>query len=414
MDFSQEVWLTIWAYLLLAVPVLLASLIMGGILVRSYKRSAPRHVAIDSDSLQGVSWSLARTFPPLRRFAQPWQLGEILFIFLLWMLWQGLAYWILEQLLGKPTDDYDKSLRAISSNLLAFPFYVSSWLVMLRLSSGTRLYQLGCHGHRWKENIFLGLVACILGTPLVYLLNLLVSFLFLLWTGEAPPQHQLVHLTQGYQPFLEWSVILSSALIVAPLAEELLFRGIIQRWANGRSWHSFLVMLGAVGFGMIFNEDFSFEIVGFWLVLVPGFILGPHLIPTGPEDRSMKRGALSNREPDSSNENEEEIPLPDNSQPLPRWQRVSLSILHFLDPTVQDSHANVVRGIYSTAVFFACIHPWPTPIPLLVLGLLLGWLAYRTQSLVAPMLLHFLFNVLACLMIALAQLVPEFQGVLQQ
>ena len=42
---------------------------------------------------------------------------------------------------------------------------------------------------------------------------------------------------------------------------------------------------------------------------------------------------------------------------------------------------------------------WPTPIPLFALGLSLGYLAYRTQSLVAPVVLHGLFNAVAGLAI---------------
>jgi membrane protease YdiL (CAAX protease family) len=55
------------------------------------------------------------------------------------------------------------------------------------------------------------------------------------------------------------------------------------------------------------------------------------------------------------------------------------------------------QAVYSTAALFASIHPWPTPVALFVLGLGLGWLAYRTQSLVGPMVLHALFNAVACL-----------------
>ena len=52
------------------------------------------------------------------------------------------------------------------------------------------------------------------------------------------------------------------------------------------------------------------------------------------------------------------------------------------------------RGIFGTALIFAIFHAnvWPTPVPLFALGLALGYLAYRTQSLVAPIVLHGLFN----------------------
>ena len=45
-------------------------------------------------------------------------------------------------------------------------------------------------------------------------------------------------------------------------------------------------------------------------------------------------------------------------------------------------HGN--SAIYGTSLLFAAMHSgvWPSPIALFVLGLGLGWLAYRTRSLV--------------------------------
>jgi Type II CAAX prenyl endopeptidase Rce1-like len=57
------------------------------------------------------------------------------------------------------------------------------------------------------------------------------------------------------------------------------------------------------------------------------------------------------------------------------------------------------RAIYGTALLFAMFHVsvWPTPIPLFVLALGLGYLAHRTQSIVGPIVLHVLFNAVAFL-----------------
>src|SRR5205823_14164254 len=58
----------------------------------------------------------------------------------------------------------------------------------------------------------------------------------------------------------------------------------------------------------------------------------------------------------------------------------------------------LVRAIYSTALLFAVFHEvWPTPLPLFLLGLGLGYVAYRTQSLLAPVICHALFNGIACI-----------------
>jgi membrane protease YdiL (CAAX protease family) len=56
-------------------------------------------------------------------------------------------------------------------------------------------------------------------------------------------------------------------------------------------------------------------------------------------------------------------------------------------------------------VLFAAFHSgvWPSPVPLLLLALGLGYLAYRAQSLAAPMLIHALFNGFNCVLILLTR-----------
>ncbi|QEL14696.1 CPBP family intramembrane glutamic endopeptidase [Limnoglobus roseus] len=51
-------------------------------------------------------------------------------------------------------------------------------------------------------------------------------------------------------------------------------------------------------------------------------------------------------------------------------------------------------AILATATFFAAIHAsvWPTPIPLLMLGVGLGWIVLRTKSVTAAVVTHGLFN----------------------
>jgi hypothetical protein len=80
---------------------------------------------------------------------------------------------------------------------------------------------------------------------------------------------------------------------------------------------------------------------------------------------------------------------------LPLYWRIDASCLSRLLP-VRDLAAQrqACRAIFGTALLFANFHAnvWPTPIPLFVLALGLGWLAYRTQSVAAPIALHMMFN----------------------
>ena len=65
------------------------------------------------------------------------------------------------------------------------------------------------------------------------------------------------------------------------------------------------------------------------------------------------------------------------------------------------------QSIVGSSSIFALLHvdAWPAPIPLFVLALFLGYLRYRTNGLVAPIVLHAMFNAanLAALFLATRQ-----------
>jgi membrane protease YdiL (CAAX protease family) len=53
-----------------------------------------------------------------------------------------------------------------------------------------------------------------------------------------------------------------------------------------------------------------------------------------------------------------------------------------------------LAAIWATSTLFAAVHAsvWPTPVPLFLLGLVLGWVAVRTGGVLAGTVLHGLFN----------------------
>jgi membrane protease YdiL (CAAX protease family) len=62
----------------------------------------------------------------------------------------------------------------------------------------------------------------------------------------------------------------------------------------------------------------------------------------------------------------------------------------------QWASANATLAIFGSAMLFGLMHceNWPAPIPLFGMGLVLGWLASRTQNLIGPITFHALFNLL--------------------
>jgi membrane protease YdiL (CAAX protease family) len=165
---------------------------------------------------------------------------------------------------------------------------------------------------------------------------------------------------------IEWTLLVFTAMVAAPVGEELMFRGAVQPWLATRPWGSHLAMLGALAIAVWQRADHLAEAcsqgmesfaaacipVLFVLALVPIYLLV--------------------------------------------WWR---------------SRTPVAPAIFGTAALFASVHAsvWPTPVPLFVLALGLGALAYRTRSLVGPIVLHSLFNGVSCVQL-LVEMVHRSQA----
>jgi len=65
------------------------------------------------------------------------------------------------------------------------------------------------------------------------------------------------------------------------------------------------------------------------------------------------------------------------------------------------------------AVAFGVVHPTPTQAPLVVLGLMLGYLLHRTGSLVGPLVLHTCFNAGSVILLIVARFIPLDVGIVQ-
>src|SRR5262249_22578268 len=137
------------------------------------------------------------------------------------------------------------------SMLLACPLLVALVLGITRQASGTRPHQLGLTTHRLTANLGLGVLAGLVATPAVNALHAGVSWLLLEGFQIAPEEHGLTRLAQQGLCPLEWTVLVSSAVAAAPIMEELLFRGVLQRWLTGRLWGGDLCVAAALALAVI-------------------------------------------------------------------------------------------------------------------------------------------------------------------
>jgi membrane protease YdiL (CAAX protease family) len=233
----------------------------------------------------------------------------------------------------------------------ALPVQVACTLALLRSFSGTKPADIGLTGRRLGVNLLAGVIAALVLVPGVYGIQALVVLLVRM-LGGAGQEHPFAKLGETSLYPTEWVLLVLAATVVAPVWEELLFRGVIQPWVISRRFG------GVAAFGAALAVTLSARM--------------EYL--TGAADRLALLVQL--------------LPI-----------LILLALLPVYGLLAERSRQ--AGGLFASAVLFAWIHAsvWPSPIPLLWLGLGLGWLAMRTRSLVGPIVLHALFNGVACLVL---------------
>jgi membrane protease YdiL (CAAX protease family) len=246
---------------------------------------------------------------------------------------------------------------------------------LVRRTSGARLRDLGLSFRGSAMQLAVGVVATLAATPLVYSIQVgAIRF----W---QPRQHELQKMLTE-EP-LGWgiaSLAIVSAVILAPIFEELMFRGLVQRWcidfftrrlttpklATGR-----LTSAGQMTVADSLGRDMAANGVA---------------MPPTDQDRLER---VFDAELDSSHVKAAETPV---SRGLQVSSRTSAGL-----------------GIGFTSLVFGAIHfdQWPAPIPLFALAMVIGFVYYRTGSLIAAIIMHATFNGFSTLGLFVAILVGQ-------
>jgi membrane protease YdiL (CAAX protease family) len=369
--------------------------------------------------------------PPQRQRAVSWSAAEILVAYVLYRLvWplliaqvligSGLFFWLygpefLERIKNADAADHELSTTrlALWVQTVAFPLQLVSIPLLFYLASGTRLYQLGLTLHRAGRNFLAGVLAWFTLTPFVLALNWFVGWVYQTLLHGVPEEHPLTRLGQQSLAPGDWLLLVFSAIVVAGVMEELLFRGVVQPWF-------------ALDLDTLIPDswkDYCREVVQPWMarhrrsrVAGSGALWLIYKVSVRWMQRRPGRGILGIAAALI-------ISVADRISPISLgWKQAGVAgALHGLAPVLfvlamvppffllgRLRRSHPAGAIYGSALFFAAAHSfaWPTPVALFVLGLGLGYLAYRTQSLVPSITVHGLFNGVACAMLLLPHVLP--------
>jgi len=217
--------------------------------------------------------------------------------------------------------------------LLTIPF-------LLRLTSGARLRDLGLSFDGWWRQAAVGLVAMLITTPVVWLVQLASISI---WRPHGHPLETM--LREQFSVEVGYLAILT-AVILAPMLEEMTFRAILQRWLikllrTGETSAQPMETSGDLN-GPDFGLAVESSIAGYWET----------------EDGQVLVETVSN---------------PQDASEVPR---------------------STWKAIILTSLFFAVVHAaqWPAPIAIFVLSLVLGVVYHCTGSLIASIVTHAAFN----------------------
>jgi membrane protease YdiL (CAAX protease family) len=210
----------------------------------------------------------------------------------------------------------------------------------------------------------LAILAWAVLTPLVLMIHRLVNWVFT-QIDVTPEQHPLTDLARG-EGWEQLSFLLQACL-VAPILEELVFRGILLPWMVGsRERNTGGLQTNPVGPASARP------------IIVMAIAVG---MPIAALITALLNGSSGKIDPVLF-----AIVLAIGLAVL--WICVRHGRRHY-------------RAVYVSAAFFGLVHSgvWPSPIPLFFLGLGLGWLAVRTRGVLVPIAVHGLFNAVSAVFV---------------
>jgi len=307
--------------------------------------------------------------PPQRRRASVWNGPLVLVAFLAFYFLPAFllpyaqstafAQWIV----GRPVDQPTANIIASCVvQILALPLQVGVWRMLLAFGGGARV-GLDLNPRHMSSDFLAAFVTWLVVTPIAYLVSFAATLTYALIVGQKPEEHPIVQSMQMAEiPVTVTVLLITQALLIAPVKEELFFRGIVQPWLAERPWGGEMGIYLAAVVGVMIHLPRQFRLNDLLSLTSAVSALSPALFVLAV-------------------------------WPLYRW--LDRCDLRWLVPIRNaDARRQTIRAVFGTSLLFANFHSnvWPTPIPLFVLSLGLGWLAVRTQNVTASIIMHMMFN----------------------
>lgn len=301
-----------------------------------------------------------QTLPTRLRAPSPIGLIDVLLMFFGWIIAQTLGIGLAKAIFGNELEP-PISLSSDNGAYLVLFAGISQLLVTIGC--------LGLYSLRYKapsvfgldhqslfKNIGIGLVGFLVIIPPVLILQMVLSFLV---PYEHDTLESLKKATSALPIVSAWLV----AVLVAPIVEEVFFRGLLQGW---------LQRLGNTR-----PEDFG------------KMIAGGRCSTSQTIEHETHQAELSELTPDS-NIDEDNNPYcpPETSTKIKQAELADADGLVYFDSKLRWSPIFVSAGLFAAAH----IGQGAAPIPLFFLSVGLGYLYRQTGSIIPGIVVHFLLN----------------------
>ncbi len=294
----------------------------------------------------------------------PFGLIDVFLVFFAWLAGQVIAVGVAMLLLGVSQEELpeiagdEEAILLGLVGLAQLGGVVMALLVLkFRYCAGGRNQAIGIQPANVVKDIKLGFAAFAMVIPIVLLIQWLLT---LLLEYEHPSLEMLNKDAAPLTFVLVWFV----AGLVAPICEEVFFRGTLQAW------------LQRLSAGRMNSDQI---LVGGW-----------------DSDKLAKGSALESppAKPSTEMGSESEDAL---SQDLNPYRSPGSNAVNGSSESVSGPRSWITHShwpIYVTSAIFACLHigQGAAPIPLFVLAVVLGYLYRKTESILPCIVLHMLLN----------------------